>query len=340
MSAAQAPPVAADTRWAATLSGERARRAVAAALDVATRLTDAELVARANAEAARQTQFPETVYWEPSGVAQGDAGLALFFGYVDQCFPGEGWDAVAHRYLTAAARGAERGILPLGIFGGLSGLAFAASRLSRAGTRYQRLGATLDAALAPQAAAAAAGLSRQGGGVPVATFDVIAGLSGVGAYLLERRELPGPAPALERVVKSLVELTGNDDGLPRWYTPPQFLADEETAAQYPNGNLNCGLAHGIPGPLALMALALTQGVAVDGLEEAVAAVAAWLVGNRMDDAWGPNWPTAVPIGAPQREWPSRSAWCYGSPGVARSLWLAGSALGERSFSDRIRAVSC
>jgi hypothetical protein len=31
--------------------------------------------------------------------------------------------------------------------------------------------------------------------------------------------------------------------------------------------------------------------------------------------------------------PSRAAWCYGSPGVARSLWLAGDAANDGSYKE-------
>jgi hypothetical protein len=31
--------------------------------------------------------------------------------------------------------------------------------------------------------------------------------------------------------------------------------------------------------------------------------------------------------------PSRAAWCYGSPGLARALWLAGEALGKSSYQE-------
>ena len=99
---------------------------------------------------------------------------------------------------------------------------------------------------------------------------------------------------------------------------------------YPHGNLNCGLAHGIPGPLALMALALSHEIAVPGIEEAIDRLADWLLEHRADDGWGVNWPYAVPLtagGVPDHNAPacspSRAAWCYGAPGVARALWLAG-----------------
>jgi hypothetical protein len=77
------------------------------AREVAYRLRNPGLIETANAAASRQTAFPKSVYWEPHGIAQGDAGLALMCGYLDDCFPDEGWDATGHYYLTLAARGAE-----------------------------------------------------------------------------------------------------------------------------------------------------------------------------------------------------------------------------------------
>lgn len=49
---------------------------------------------------------------------------------------------------------------------------------------------------------------------------------------------------------------------PAWQTQPPLTYDEESARSYPLGNLNCGLVHGIPGPLAITALSSARGVEV------------------------------------------------------------------------------
>jgi lantibiotic biosynthesis protein len=108
------------------------------------------------------------------------------------------------------------------------------------------------------------------------------------------------------------------------------------AEHYPAGNLNCGLAHGIPGPLAVMALALEAGISVDGLRAAVECTGDWIVRHRTSDQFGLNWPTVVPytpdgVISPDRLDSSRAAWCYGTPGVARALWLAGRALNDEAL---------
>jgi lantibiotic biosynthesis protein len=325
-------------QWSPVLEEKHAAAAMAVAREVATHLRDREQIEASTAAAARQTTFPQTAYWEPHGVAQGDAGLALTCGYLDSCFPNEGWDVTAHRYLTLAAQGAEHsGYLAPGLFGGLSGLAFAAWFLSCNGTRYQRLLRALEDPLLPQTVALSGALSQPKEGVSVGQFDLISGLSGVGAYLVCRRNNEEATAALRTVLGGLVALTGEEEGVPYWYTPAHLMGDETMVRLYPNGHLNCGLAHGIPGPLALMALAVRSGVEVEGLREVIGRVADWLDQNRVDDAWGVNWPTAVPLtpaGAPSSsEEPSRSAWCYGSPGVARALWLAGEAVDHPGYRE-------
>jgi lantibiotic biosynthesis protein len=312
------------------------------AWQLAEALRDHERVRAAVAAAPTQTDYPLTIHWQPSTLAQGDAGLALACAYLDTCFPNAGWDRVGHHYLSVAAEGAQlSSTLSLGLFGGLAGLALAGWSLSRDCTRYRRLLNTLDAALLPRVGMHADILTNQGSdGISFGEFDLISGLTGVGAYLLCRCDNPIVLTSLKTVLHSLIALTSEDDGRPRWWTPAHLSGDEDAAARHPFGSLNCGLAHGIPGPLALMALARSSGVAVTGLEEAIDRVAEWLVTHRADDPWGVNWPYAVSFtaegsldtaGAAQA--PSRAAWCYGAPGVARALWLAGVARGRSEWCN-------
>ena len=335
---------ASNGSWQPMLTSEQAAAAVEVARDVAFRLRERDCVEAAIVAAAQQTAFPKSTHWEAPGVAQGYAGLAIMCSYLDACFPDDDWDAIGHEYLTFAAQGAERQTyLPTGLFSGLSGLAFAAWSLSRRGTRYRKLIASIEEAFLPQTVALAEQLSQQRHGVSVGQFDVISGLAGVGAYLLCRRDAAAPAAALQAVLRSFVALTQEEAGVPRWHTPPRLMADEMMLRQYPNGNLNCGLAHGIPGPLAVLALAYRAGVVVEGQADAIDRVAGWLACHRADDAWGVNWPTAVPLNsnadlpgtetASHSMLPSRTAWCYGSPGVARALWLVGEALDNQEYRD-------
>ena len=320
--------------WEAALSGRHRAAAVDAALDVGRRIGDPARVQDALLAAAAQTRFPRTVGWEPHNVAQGDAGLALTCAYLDRCFPDAGWDVVAHRFLVSAARSAEGRMVPPSLFSGLGGLGFVAMMLSRGGARYGRLGTAIENELVPETHVLAQAVRKRHEGLAVREFDVISGLAGIAAYLLAHRGSPAQGAALKHALDALVELVSGPAGeVPRWRTPPELLGDEPFDPKYPQGNLNCGLAHGIPGPLAVMALALSAGAPVDGLQQAVTRAAAWIAEHRCDDGWGVNWPTMVtlPDSRPGVDEPSRAAWCYGSPGVARALWLAGTALQDEDL---------
>jgi hypothetical protein len=327
------------------LDGATTRAAIQAALHVAQRLKQPGDAEKAAILAATQSEFPQFSHWSPPNLAQGNAGLCVLWAYLDACFPDEGWDTVGKTHLELAVKGAE--LIPpagAGLFSGLAGLAFAAIQLSRDGTRYRRLLASLDDAITTEVMPIAARLREASGlsrGVSPGDFDVISGLSGVGACLLCRHNEPGVQVALANITDALASLVLRDPSFPAWYTPVDLLYDEETRSAYPHGNLNCGLAHGIPGILAFLAMAYRTDVfqaSSQKVKDAIVTAADWVSANRSDDEWGANWPTAraltetgVKDSAPGR--PSRSAWCYGPPGVARSLWLAGDAVGRPDYCD-------
>ncbi|MEW6281924.1 MAG: lanthionine synthetase C family protein [Candidatus Eremiobacterota bacterium] len=290
--------------WRALLSGSAADRALAAACEAAARLAHPDRVEAGMDRARQQSEEPAFLRWTPWSVAQGDAGLALLYGQLDRTLPGQGWDALAHRCLERAVRATEQpgARLSGALFSGWAGLLFVAEYLSR-GTRYARLRTTLRAQAEDSSQRLLERLQAHRGGLGVGDWDLISGLTGCAVALTRE-------PVL-RFLADLLQRTG-------WVTP----ADQVHASmrpELPEGGFNLGLAHGVPGPLALLCLAGQPAPepALGILERA-----------RLEDDWGPNWPNAVPLRAGgQPDYvhlrPTHAAWCYGSPGVARALWHAG-----------------
>jgi lantibiotic biosynthesis protein len=300
------------------------------AFEVAGRIADPRVLDAAVAASRRQTSYPVAVHWREHSIAQGRAGLAVLYAAMDAAQPAGGWDRTGHAALAGAASAAERaGWVGGSLYAGLAGLGFAAVMLAAGRPRYDRFLTAVDRALLPAVAADIGRLDRGPGGCAVSQFDLISGLSGVGAYLLTRRQDPEAERTLRALLGCLVRLLAVDREPPRWHTPPDHL-DQDQRAWYPDGNLNCGLAHGLPGPLALLAISLREGVAVDGARETLRGAAGWLAEHRRDDQWGPNWPNAVPLVPGRAHSPplARASWCYGAPGLARALWLAGQALDD------------
>ncbi|MFD7643721.1 lanthionine synthetase LanC family protein [Kitasatospora sp. NPDC059795] len=251
-----------------------------------------------------------------------------------------GWRRAAHGHLAAAAKspGAMR---PGGLYFGAAALALAAHTMARPG-EYRRLLDALTPRVREAAAARTVALRAEvaaGAGLSAPTFDAVAGAAGLGRLLLA---LEPDGTALAELLAALVELTAPDAGarLPRWWTAggPGTVG---VGPEYPRGHLNLGLAHGIPGPLALLATARLHGVGVAGLDEAVAALGGWLAARRV----GCHWPMALrvedeEVGRLPADPPTRAAWCYGTPGVARALFLAGTALGRPDWQrDAVDALA-
>jgi hypothetical protein len=93
------------------------------------------------------------------------------------------------------------------------------------------------------------------------------------------------------------------------------------------------MAHGIAGPLALLALAQRRGISIDGQAEAIERICSWLDRWRQENTTGPWWPQWISrdecrrgrVGQPG---PLRPSWCYGTPGIARAQQLAAIATGD------------
>ncbi|MFD5652996.1 lanthionine synthetase C family protein [Streptomyces sp. NPDC127039] len=175
---------------------------------------------------------------------------------------------------------------------------------------------------------------RMDGGRPprLREYDLISGLTGLGAYLLRR----GRDNVLERVLRYLVRLiteplTVDGHRVPGWWaaTDPRDAVGNGRFAQ---GHANFGIAHGVAGPLALLALARRAGHTVDGQDDALAEgvthLTAWA---QPFDNGSIGWPELLPLDAYRKgpepgAAPGRPSWCYGTPGIARALQLAAHAL--------------
>jgi len=163
-------------------------------------------------------------------------------------------------------------------------------------------------------------------------FDLIRGLTGIGAYLLHRH---GGGDLLRNVLSYLVRLSEpqmvSGVALPGWWS--DHGPSDRPSPRWPGGHGNLGMAHGIAGPLALLSTSMRRGVVVTGHAEAIARIVAWLnqwrSGTRSRAWWPetisqPEWRT----GTVRQPGPQRPSWCYGTPGLARAQQLAALALAD------------
>ena len=299
------------------------------ARDVMVRLAEDDRLCQSIERAKEQSLG--RLQWLPMSVGYGDAGLVIAYSVLSRQEPNAGWEHVAHRYLERAIRSYEvmGSRLGSGLFSGLSGLLFATHYASHSRRRY---GSTLNV-LEDHIIARIKQwpYSMEQTEVPVEAYDLVSGATGIAACLLSVYEEGGHVhDTLMDVLDWIIgrALKG----------PIGFCVSPEDAHIYmpyaKTAVVNFGMAHGIPGIIAVLALAKIGGIQRSGLDDTIKRLSNW-VASLIDSNTKTGW--MVPYSARVEEDGvisdpkiARVAWCYGLPGIARALWLAGEALGDRN----------
>ncbi|TQK42318.1 lanthionine synthetase-like protein [Streptomyces sp. SLBN-118] len=266
----------------------------------------------------------------PQSLAGGASGIALL--HIERARTGRGdWDT-AHTWLATAVHGEVSAAANASLYFGAPALAFITHRAATASSRYLRVLGHLDEATLTVTRTRLAEAHRRidrAERPPMEEFDLIQGLSGLGAYHLSRH----PHDEITRdVLAYLVRLTEpmpDPAGLPPWWM--NVAPTGAPSADYPQGHGNFGLSHGIGSALSVLSLALLRDLAVPGMVDAIERICAWTDHWRQGDETGPWWPGLISMeqasdGHVHRNLRPRSSWCYGVSGTARAQQLAGLAL--------------
>lgn len=282
---------------------------------------------------------PRSRRWWDQSLSKGAAGVAVLHA-------AQGRPDLVHAWLTRAVREEISAAPGCGLWFGAPAIAFAvraagehryavtALQLRRAVTtitqrRLAAATARIDATIRPTKS----------------EFDLVRGLSGLGAHLLHPAE-DGPADRdlLRAVLAYLVRLTeplpvrdhiGRD--APGWWS--NDIPSRADAVAFAGGHADLGAAHGICGPLALLSLATLHDVHVPGQTEAIERISTWLDRWRQHSPAGPWWPQRITLPelragqVTEQTGPGRPSWCYSTPGIARAQQLAGLALRDTARQD-------
>lgn len=270
--------------------------------------------------------------WSQS-LSNGAAGIALL--HIVRAQAGVGDWSTAHQWVTTMTRSpVVADPDAYGLFRGALAVAYVLRVAAR--PEYAAALAKLDGHLTTLTRQRLDGVHEriERGHLPeLREFDLINGLTGIGVYLLQANY----TELLREVLSYLVRLAAEPvivDGqrLPGWWTN-QGPAGQPSPA-WPGGHSNLGIAHGICGPLALLATAMRLGITVPGHAEAIKQICAELDQWRCSTRGRPWWPGMISPAewkarTVQQPGPQRASWCYGVPGMGRAQQLAALALGDR-----------
>jgi class I lanthipeptide synthase len=241
--------------WRPLLAGETARRAREAVQAVAAEIGKAGKRRR------------EAAAIGPS-LAGGAAGLAVFYRYLAEAELGGGYEATSRRFLEQATDAVGSVRMAPSLYGGFAGVAWAMAHLERrsSGSNTGESTEAVDEALKGY-------LNRRGW---QSDYDLVSGLVGFGVYAIERLPAPAATACLEGVVDRLGETAECGAGGVIWHTAPQLLPPQQREL-YPQGYYNLGLAHGVPGVIAVLGAACAAGVRRRRARRLLDGAVAWLL---------------------------------------------------------------
>jgi lantibiotic modifying enzyme len=259
---------------------------------------------------------------ENPSLAGGISGLALLHCYLAQSQRGPDHAALAGRHLHRAITAVADSPTCAALYSGLTGVGWALAHLQG---RLPDLDGEDDLAAIDKAL-----LSHLDQSPWRDDYDLIGGLVGFGVYGSERLPRPAALACLECVAERLAETAEHRAEGITWWTNPAWLP-AEARARYPQGYYNLGLAHGVPGVIAL--LGQVSSVAAARARPLLDGAVRWLLAQQLPGGY-PHW-----VGPEGTDRPGRLAWCYGDPGVAAALLLAARCVGEPAWEREARAVA-
>lgn len=161
-------------------------------------------------------------------------------------------------------------------------------------------------------------------------FDVIQGVSSVARYLLSKEKLTSEQRVLvKEILNYLADLINHD---PTIYA--EYMPNEKLRKKFPSGYINLGVAHGILGPLYVLALGfkkfdMTQYLL--SIEKGLSYYERSFFTNKIGKIIG--WNGRVSDAVENEGFRFNSSWCYGSLGMARVLYNIAKIIDSRKFRE-------
>jgi lantibiotic modifying enzyme len=262
-----------------------------------------------------------------ASLANGSAGLAILFAYLDQARSGYGDKETALYFLEQAIDAVASVPMDSSLYGGVTGVAWAMAHF-----RGWLLEADNDATEAMDTLLRASLSRRPWRG----SYDLTKGLVGFGVYAMEQLPSLSAIDCLAHVVDRLDEnAERTPDGI-TWLTSFELLPASLRRMCF-LGHYNLGVAHGVPGVIAFLAqVCALDERKVPGVTKVRAkarplldGAVAWLLAQKISagaDCVFPEWTFR---GLSPRS--SRVAWCYGDLGIAAALLAAASCVNDSNW---------
>ena len=281
----------------------------------------------------------DTSVWAPCTISHVLCGTSIFYSILANKY--ESFRAVAHNHLLLATS-TINWCINGGVMGGPSGLLAAAQIASRSPMDYSKLREQLTAWICRcQLYLINRYRSSLGNGVPWLAYDIMNGICGNLRILLDENST-NARETINLSVKYLCDLvlTSNSQGMPGWWVPGNLQPTKQDENEYPDGDLNVGVAHGAAGILGTLVSVFNYGYTDTRVMDSIKRIMEWTFHwtQHADDF--DYWPARIPTNCQIQDdvlspLPTRAGWCYGTPGIAVEMLRASTLLDDVDTTGHI-----
>ncbi|MCH1965364.1 lanthionine synthetase C family protein [Paraclostridium sordellii] len=233
------------------------------------------------------------------------------------------------------------GPMDVSLYGGLSGIAFSIKFISDEYPYYKKTLSKLNKLIVRKTNYMIQYIKHEKE-VKMSYYDIISGVSGVALYLMQFKDT-----YIIECVKNINKFLIDMSKIKKVYNEPilgfyissenQFLEKEKR--MYKRGTLNFGLSHGICSPLVALSLSYENGIIVENQKQTIESLLTILDKYKVEKEDCIFWNGVLSF----EEYNSfdsniyklepRASWCYGTPGIARSIYIGGRAIGNDRYLD-------
>lgn len=176
-------------------------------------------------------------------------------------------------------------------------------------------------------------------------FDVISGISGITYYLIiAGLEDVTLYTDITRYINWIaIDKKYEDLNIPGWYINNKNQSTLQDMEDYPNGNINYSLSHGIAGPLLVLSLLKKKNISTNSCSVSINRIIEEYkkIGSKNNKYGNSIWPGIIDIddymkGNYYQRPNERMSWCYGSIGILRSLYEAAKALDDIELQQYVK----
>ncbi|MEM5398183.1 lanthionine synthetase C family protein [Staphylococcus gallinarum] len=294
-------------------------------------ILEKEIAFLSDVEQAIYTIENQSEYWDPYTLSHGYPGIILFLHESKEVL-NKDLENIIHQYILKLGSYLENGIDGFSLFSGLSGIGFAIDIASDKQYSYQGVLKQIDHLIIQYVIDFFNNSELE---VTPTNYDVIQGLSGIGRYLLNRSSYNDDAKkVLKNILNYFKKIHYSKNN---WLVSNKHQFLDIDKQNFPSGNINLGLAHGILGPISLVAMSKMKGIEIENHEQFLYDFTSFLLKSEFkhNGEWLDRYDILEKYTPP---YSVRNGWCYGDTGIMNTLLLSGEALNDSELINNSKNI--